>query len=96
MSKARAAAGVACVLSGDDLKDRIGPVPCVAPAEHVPFHPVLAIGKVRFVGEPVAVAVASDPYRAQDALDLVEVDYDMLEAVVDPEKALEAGRADNP
>jgi len=46
---------------------------------------------VRFVGEPVVVAVASDAYKAQDALDLVEVDYDMLEAVVDPEKALEAG-----
>jgi carbon-monoxide dehydrogenase large subunit len=91
LSKAREAAGVACVLSGDDLKDKIGPVPCVAPAEHVPFHPVLAIGKVRFVGEPVVVAVASDSYKAQDALDLVEVDYDMLDAVVDPEKALEAG-----
>jgi len=91
LSKARDAAGVACVLSGNDLKDKIGSVPCVAPAEHVPFHPVLAIGKVRFVGEPVVVAVASDSYKAQDALDLVEVDYDMLEAVVDPEKALEAG-----
>ncbi len=91
LSKAREAAGVACLLSGEDLKDKIGSVPCVAPAEHVPFHPVLAIGKVRFVGEPVVVAVASDPYKAQDALDLVEVDYDMLEAVVDPEKALEAG-----
>jgi carbon-monoxide dehydrogenase large subunit len=91
LSKARDAAGVACVLSGEDLKDKIGSVPCVAPAEHVPFHPVLAIGKVRFVGEPVVVAVASDSYKAQDALDLVEIDYDMLEAVVDPEKALEAG-----
>ena len=91
LSKARGAAGVACVLSGEDLKGKIGSVPCVAPAEHVPFHPVLAIGKVRFVGEPVVVAVASDSYKAQDALDLVEVDYDMLDAVVDPEKALEAG-----
>jgi carbon-monoxide dehydrogenase large subunit len=91
LSKARKAQGVACVLSGEDLRDKIGSVPCVAPAEHVPFHPVLAIGKVRFVGEPVVVAVASDAYKAQDALDLVEVDFDMLEAVVDPEKALEAG-----
>ncbi len=91
LSKARESAGVACVLAGADLKDKIGSVPCVAPAEHVPFHPVLAIGKVRFVGEPVVVAVASDSYKAQDALDLVEVDYDMLDAVVDPEKALEAG-----
>jgi carbon-monoxide dehydrogenase large subunit len=83
--------GVVCVLSGDDLKDKVGSVPCVAPAEHVPFHPVLAQGKVRFVGEGVAVAVANTAYIAQDALDLIDVDYEALDAVVDPEKALEAG-----
>jgi aerobic carbon-monoxide dehydrogenase large subunit len=88
LSKARALKGVTCVLSGDDVKDKIGSVPCVAPADHVPFHPVLAQGKVRFVGEAVAVAVAPTPYLAQDAIDLIEVDYDPLEAVVDPEKAL--------
>ena len=90
LSKARAAEGVACVLAGADIGDKIGTVPCVAPAEHVPHHPVLAIGKVRFVGEPVAVAVASDVYKAYDALDLIEADFDPLDAVVDPEKALEA------
>src|SRR5262249_13601650 len=63
--------GVACVLSGADLKNKIGPVPCVAPADHIPFHPVLAQGKVRFVGEGVAVAVANNAYVAQDALDLI-------------------------
>ncbi len=83
--------GVVAVLCGDDLKDKVGSVPCVAPAEHVPYHPVLAQGKVRFVGEGVAVAVASDAYIAQDALDQIEVDYDPLEAVTDPEQALEAG-----
>jgi carbon-monoxide dehydrogenase large subunit len=91
LSKARKAEGVACVLAGADIGDQIGSVPCVAPAEHVPHHPVLAIGKVRFVGEPVAVAVASDVYKAYDALDLIEADFDPLDAVVDPEKALEAG-----
>ncbi|MGO9453081.1 MAG: xanthine dehydrogenase family protein molybdopterin-binding subunit [Candidatus Binataceae bacterium] len=91
LSKARALKGVVCVLSGDDLKDKIGPVPCVAPADHVPFHPVLAQGKVRFVGEGVAVAVAATPYIAQDAIDLIEIDYDPLDAVTDPEKALEPG-----
>ncbi|HEY6421059.1 MAG TPA: xanthine dehydrogenase family protein molybdopterin-binding subunit [Candidatus Binataceae bacterium] len=89
MSKARALEGIVAVLSGNDLKDKIGSVPCVAPAEHVPFHPVLAQGKVRFVGEGVAIAIAASPYLAQDALDLIEVDYDALEAVVDPEKALD-------
>jgi carbon-monoxide dehydrogenase large subunit len=91
LSKARSLAGVSCVLAGEDLKGRIGSVPCVAPADHVPFHPVLAQGKVRFMGEGVAVAVASDGYIAQDAIDLIEVDYDPLDVVSDPEKALEPG-----
>jgi carbon-monoxide dehydrogenase large subunit len=88
---ARKLDGVACALSGEDLKDRIGSLPCVAPADHVPFHPVLARGKVRFVGEGVAVVVAANAYVAQDALDLIEVDYEPLDAVIDPEKALEPG-----
>ncbi|MGH7949904.1 MAG: xanthine dehydrogenase family protein molybdopterin-binding subunit, partial [Candidatus Binataceae bacterium] len=91
LDAARNLEGVACALSGADLKDKIGSLPCVAPADHVPFHPVLAIGKARFVGEGVAVVVASNAYLAQDAVDLIEVDYDPLDAVVDPEKALEAG-----
>jgi len=91
LSKARSLAGVSCVLAGEDLKGKIGSVPCVAPADHVPFHPVLAQGKVRFMGEGVAVAVASNGYIAQDAIDLIEVDYDPLDVVSDPEKALEPG-----
>ncbi len=91
LSAARKAPGVVAVMSGDDLKDKIGSLPCVAPAEHIPFHPVLALGKVRYVGEPVAVVVAVDAYRAQDAADLIEVDYDPLDAVVDPEKATAPG-----
>jgi len=91
VSKARALRGVIAVLSGNDLKDKMGSLPCVAPAEHIPFHPVLAQGKVRYVGEGVAVAVAKDSYLAQDAIDLIEVDYDPLDAVVDPEKALAPG-----
>ncbi|HVA69222.1 MAG TPA: xanthine dehydrogenase family protein molybdopterin-binding subunit [Candidatus Binataceae bacterium] len=91
LSAARKAPGVVAVMSGDDLKDKIGSLPCVAPAEHIPFHPVLALGKVRYVGEPVAVVVAADAYRAQDAADLIEVDYDPLDAVVDPEKAIAPG-----
>jgi carbon-monoxide dehydrogenase large subunit len=85
---ARQAPGIVAVLTGEDLRDKVGSLPCVAPAEHIPFHPVLAQDKVRYVGEPVAVAVATDPYKAQDALDLIEIDYDPLDAVVDPEKAL--------
>jgi aerobic carbon-monoxide dehydrogenase large subunit len=56
----------------------------------LPFlQPVLARGKVRYVGEPVAVVVAEDRYDAEDLVALVEVDYEPLPAVVDPERALE-------
>ena len=47
--------------------------------------------RVRFVGEPVAVVVADDPYRAHDALDLIRVEYEPLPAVVDVEAALAPG-----
>jgi len=87
---ARKMPGIAAVLTGEDTKDKIGSLPCVAQAEHIPFHPVLAQGKVRYVGEPVVLAVATDPYRAHDALELVEIDYEPLDGVVDPEKALNA------
>jgi len=46
---------------------------------------------VRYVGEPVAVVVAADRYLAEDALELIEVDYDPLPAVVDPLVALDPG-----
>ncbi len=91
LSAARGLGGVVCVLGGEDVKDKIGPVPCVAPAEHIPFHPVLALGKVRYVGEPVAIAVARNAYIARDALDLINADFDPLDAVIDPEKALAPG-----
>jgi carbon-monoxide dehydrogenase large subunit len=91
LSAARNLEGVVCALSGDDVAGKIGSVPCVAPAEHIPFHPVLAKGKVRFLGEPVAVVVANNPYVARDALDLINADFDPLDAVVDPEKALTPG-----
>ncbi len=53
--------------------------------------PVLAIEKVNFVGQPVAAIVCDDPYRLQDALERVSVDYDPLKPVLDPKKALEDG-----
>jgi aerobic carbon-monoxide dehydrogenase large subunit len=84
--------GVVAVFTGRDTKD-LGPVPCGAslPGLRVPNHNVLAQDRVYFVGHPVAVVVASDRYIARDAADLVEVDYDPLPAVADPEKALEPG-----
>ncbi len=88
---ARNLEGVVTVLTGEDLRGKIGSIPCSWPVANRPFHPVLALDKARFNGEPIAVVVARDPYLAQDAVDLIEVDYEPLDAVVDPEKALEPG-----
>ncbi len=84
--------GVVAVFTGADVKD-LGSVPCIAhlPGLRAPHHHVLAQDRVYFVGHPVAVVVASDRYIAADAADAVEVEYDVLPAVADPEKALAPG-----
>ncbi len=51
----------------------------------------LADGKVRYVGEPVAVVVANDPYTARDALEYISVDYERIDPVVDPLEASKPG-----
>jgi carbon-monoxide dehydrogenase large subunit len=91
--RAREAPGVAAVVTGKEVSPLIGSVPCAAalPGLKTPFHPVLAVDAVRYVGEPVVAIVASDRYAGRDAADLVEVDYDPLPAVVDPEAALQSG-----
>src|SRR5215469_5028408 len=84
--------GVLAVFTGADVKD-LGPVPTAAslPGLRVPHHHLLAQDRVYFSGHPVAVVVATDRYIARDGADLVEVDYEPLGAVADPEKALEPG-----
>jgi carbon-monoxide dehydrogenase large subunit len=84
--------GVVAIFTGEDVK-HLGPVPCGAslPGLRVPHHHLLAQDRVYFVGHPVAVVVATDRYIARDAADLVEVDYEPLTAVADPEKAMAAG-----
>jgi carbon-monoxide dehydrogenase large subunit len=93
LSKARTAAGVILALSGADLRNAIGAVPCAGriPDMKPAPRPVLAADRVRFVGEAVAVVVAEDRYTSRDALDLIEVDYEPLTPVVNPEKALAKG-----
>lgn len=89
--------GVKAVVTGDDIKDTIGGIPCAAtdpegfPGIKVPHHPVLATDKVRFVGEPIAAVAATDAYIARDALDLIEVDCDPLDAVNSADAALAEG-----
>lgn len=56
-----------------------------------PEHPVLARDKVCYVGQPIAIVVAETPYAARDALDLIEVDYAPLPAVIDPLVAMQPG-----
>jgi carbon-monoxide dehydrogenase large subunit len=91
--QAAAAPGVLAVLTAEDLRGAVGPVPCAAqiPDMKMATRPVLATDRVRFVGEAVAVVVATDNYALRDAIELVEVDYEPLPAVVDPEKALRKG-----
>lgn len=86
--KARALPGVAAVLTGEDIKGltRGLVVGVKAPVECWP----IAVGRVRYVGEPVALVVAADRYVAEDALDLIEVAWRPLPAIVDPRAALEA------
>ena len=90
-SKAKSAPGVTLVLTGPDLKGAVGNVPCAAviPDMKSAPRPPLALDRVRFVGEGVAVVVANSRYAARDAVDLIEVDYEPLTPVVNPEKALE-------
>ena len=54
-------------------------------------HPILAIDKVRYLGEPVALVLAEDRYAAHDGAELVEVSYEDLPAVMDPDQALAGG-----
>ena len=84
--------GVVAVFTGKDVEG-VAPVPCGAslPGLRVPVHPILAHDRVYLVGQPVAVVVATDRYLARDAADLVEVDWDVLPAVADPEKAIAPG-----
>ena len=86
--------GVAAIFTGTDIK-HLGPVPCAAslPGLRVPHHHLLAQDRVYFCGHPVAVVVATDRYLARDAADAIEVDYEPLPAVTDPEKAIAPGAA---
>jgi aerobic carbon-monoxide dehydrogenase large subunit len=80
-SAALASPGVVAVFTAADLAD----LPAIRPAgpvsKQMQQH-LLATDKVRFVGEPVAAVVVEEPYQGEDALELVEVDYDPLPAVI--------------
>jgi 2-furoyl-CoA dehydrogenase large subunit len=82
---ALAAPGVVGVLTGDDVRAASRPFP--AGIETGVPQWALALDTARYAGEPVAVVVARDRYLAEDAAELVDVDYEPLEPVVDPAAA---------
>src|SRR5262245_55799781 len=87
---AKAIRGVVAVLTGADVNEKCGVVPCAAaiPDLKLPKHTVLAGDRVYFVGHPVVVVVATDPYAARDGVEAVDVSYDPLPVVINPEEAL--------
>ena len=78
--------GVEAVFTGAQIAEFLAPMPIGTPFPS-PEHHAVAVDTVRFVGDPVAVVVACDRYVARDAADAIEVDYEPLPAVVDPEAA---------
>ena len=86
---ARQAPGVIACLSGDDLKvhARTMRAPSRMRDYRATDFPALALGKVRHVGEAVAVVVATDRYTAEDAAELVVVEYEPLPVVADVDRA---------
>jgi CO/xanthine dehydrogenase Mo-binding subunit len=85
VSAAQALAGVHRVVTGEDVR-QILPEPYYGPAFH--DQPILALDKVRYVGEPVAVVLASDPHVAEEAVHLIVAEYEELPAVFDEVEAM--------
>ena len=96
-AKAKASPGVVAVYTGADLEGVNG-LPCgwlIHSTDGTPMkeppHPVLAKGKVRYVGDHVALVIAETLAQAKDAAELIEVDYEVLPSVVNPIDALKPG-----
>lgn len=100
---ASAMPGVVRIVTAADIADKMMPMPCVwvpgGVESHFPPHPsglpgagfVLATGKVRYIGEPVAAVVAETANQAADAARAIQVDYEPLPAVITAEQALADG-----
>jgi carbon-monoxide dehydrogenase large subunit len=96
-SEAESMPGVIRIFTGEDFKD-IGGLPCgwqvtdrFGNPMQEPKHPVLAHGKVRHVGDPIAAVVAETPGQARDAAEAILLDIEELPAVVDMRAALDDG-----
>ncbi|HVA23164.1 MAG TPA: xanthine dehydrogenase family protein molybdopterin-binding subunit [Chloroflexota bacterium] len=85
-TKARQIPGVHAVITADDIPDRLW-------GRALEDMPVLARGKVRFVGEPIAAVAADDPDTAEEAAMAVEIEYEELPAIFDAREAMKPGAA---
>jgi len=94
VSRARAASGVVAVYTGADI-DSLKAMPCAWLLPNaklkVADYPCVARDVVRYVGDIVAVVVADTPAQGYDALELIDVDYEPLPCVLDPQKAAASG-----
>ncbi|MCI0843781.1 MAG: molybdopterin-dependent oxidoreductase [Chloroflexi bacterium] len=92
---ASGAPGVVAVYTGADTDGVLNPIPCAwLPPDcdiKAVDHPAIAKDVVRYQGDAVAVVVAEDRYQAEDALELINVEYEVLPSVVSPEAAMQAG-----
>ena len=84
--------GVVAVFAGEELVSDMRPMDTIPlPGLKKPERRPLALGRVRYAGDPVAIVLAESSFIAEDARELVEVDYEPLPSVTDPEAALAAG-----
>ena len=94
-SAAASQPGVLAVFTGQDTDGVLNGIPTawLIPDSDLktPEHPPIAKDKVRYVGDAVAVIVADSRYRAEDAIGHIDVDYEILPAVIDPEAAAQDG-----
>jgi aerobic carbon-monoxide dehydrogenase large subunit len=94
-ARARQAPGVVAVFTAADTEGALHSTPCawLVPNAKLKVMPYPSIAKdvVRYVGDIVAAVVAESPYQATDAIELIDVDYEPLPAVIDPESALQPG-----
>ena len=94
-SEAKCQPGVLAIYTGADIEGHLNPIPCawLIPDSNLitPDHPAIAKDKVRYVGDAVAVVVAESRYQAEDALEHIDVDYEPLDATINPKASTQDG-----
>src|SRR5919106_4867543 len=94
-SRAEALAGVVCVLTGREVAENMNPIPetydtAAVGAKGVEWY-ALCVDRARYVGEAVAAVVAEDKLTAYEAVMLIDVEYEELPVIADPEEAMKPG-----